>query len=277
MVGSCVTMLVNLILSMVIFLTIYNGLRNISAYNVLNQYNLLHSAYYQTYYQELEITNYQDLTAEELQEILKTKTDEEKNNAATLAANQVKQTYTQTKQSWLWVKNIWRPDTTTSVMPTYSDLASIVNSSKVSSYKQYYNQINETEYNQIRTIVESQDSGANGYFILIILAGVLAFLTQYVSEKMSKAKLPKGMQEPQSQQKGMMLIMKILMPIIMISFVWSSSAAFGIYVVTGSIISLLISIVTSLIVNKLTAKKEQEVVEFLVKQQTKEMKKLNKA
>ena len=162
-------------------------------------------------------------------------------------------------------------------MPTYSDLASIVNSSKVSSYKQYYNQINETEYNQIRTIVESQDSGANGYFILIILAGVLAFLTQYVSEKMSKAKLPKGMQEPQSQQKGMMLIMKILMPIIMISFVWSSSAAFGIYVVTGSIISLLISIVTSLIVNKLTAKKEQEVVEFLVKQQTKEMKKLNKA
>ena len=85
------------------------------------------------------------------------------------------------------------------------------------------------------------------------------------------------MQEPQSQQKGMMLIMKILMPIIMISFVWSSSAAFGIYVVTGSIISLLISIVTSLIVNKLTAKKEQEVVEFLVKQQTKEMKKLNKS
>ena len=277
MVGSCVTMLVNLILSMVIFLTIYNGLRNISAYNVLNQYNMLHSAYYQTYYQELEISNYQDLTAEELQEILETKTDEEKNNAATLAANQVKQTYTQTKQSWLWVKNIWRPDTTTSVMPTYRDLASIVNSSKVSSYKQYYNQINETEYNQIRTIVESQDSGANGYFILIILAGVLAFLTQYVSEKMSKAKLPKGMQEPQSQQKGMMLIMKILMPIIMISFVWSSSAAFGIYVVTGSIISLLISIVTSLIVNKLTAKKEQEVVEFLVKQQTKEMKKLNKA
>ena len=78
MVGSCVTMLVNLILSMVIFLTIYNGLRNISAYNVLNQYNLLHSAYYQTYYQELEISNYKDLTAEELQEILETKTDEEK-------------------------------------------------------------------------------------------------------------------------------------------------------------------------------------------------------
>ena len=106
MVGSCVTMLVNLILSMVIFLTIYNGLRNISAYNVLNQYNLLHSAYYQTYYQELEISNYQDLTAEELQEILETKTDEEKNNAATLAANQVKQTYTKTKQSWRWVKNL---------------------------------------------------------------------------------------------------------------------------------------------------------------------------
>lgn len=277
MVGSCVTMLVNLVVSMVIFLTIFNGLQNISAYNVLNQYDTLHSAYYQTYYTELKIDNYQDLPAEEIQAILQSKTDEEKQAAATKAQNQVVQTYGQVKQSWLWVKNIWRPDTTTTVMPTYKDLGSIVNSSKVGEYKTYYNSINQNEYNTIRAIVEKQDSGANGYFILIILAGVLAFLSQYVSEKMSKPKLPKGVNEPQNQQKGMMLFMKILLPIIMVSFVWSSSAAFGIYVVTGSIISLLISVVTSLIVNKITAKKEEEVVAFLVKQQNKENKKLNKA
>ena len=60
--------------------------------------------------------------------------------------------------------------------------------------------------------------------------------------------------------------MKILLPAMMAIFVLTSSASFGIYILTSSIASTLLSIIISLIVDKLTEKKQREVTEYLEKE-----------
>ena len=63
-----------------------------------------------------------------------------------------------------------------------------------------------------------------------------------------------------------MKIMKIVMPVIMIMFVLSSSASFGIYLLASNIAGIAVGEIINLIVNKLTKKKRIEVEEFLAKE-----------
>ena len=45
MVASCFVMLFNLILTLVVFFTIFSSLRQVSAYNAINQYDQLKTTY----------------------------------------------------------------------------------------------------------------------------------------------------------------------------------------------------------------------------------------
>ena len=53
-VGSCIIMLINLAVTMTVFLTLFASLRDVSAYKAINQYNTLETAYTQAYNQKLE-------------------------------------------------------------------------------------------------------------------------------------------------------------------------------------------------------------------------------
>jgi len=67
--------------------------------------------------------------------------------------------------------------------------------------------------------------------------------------------------------------MKILLPAMMVIFVLTSSAAFGLYIVASSIISIGISALTTVIVDACYKKKQAEVDEFLYKQVEKSVRK----
>lgn len=238
MVASCFVMLFNLILTLVVFFTIFSSLRQVSAYNAINQYDQLKTTY------EQAITDGID------------------------ADKAVKEKWTEIKDDWLWISNIWVVDGNTSPMPTYENLQKTANDSGIQEYKDYVGSINKTTYSRIQQITDSAENKWNGYYILAVLGAAITFLSQYVSELGNKLKNKKAnlIAENANQNKSMGLIMKILLPVMMAIFVLTSSASFGIYILASSVISTLLSVVISLIVDKLTAKKQREVTEYLEKE-----------
>lgn len=238
MVASCFVMLLNLVLTLVVFFTIFASLREVSAYNAINQYTELNTVY------EQAVNNGDD---------------------ATTAVNEK---WDEIKDDWLWVSNIWVVDGNSAPMLTYSDLQKAAKDSGNKEYQNYVAKIDQDQYNKIQKITSSHEQKWNGYYILAILGAAVTFLSQYVSELGNKLKNKKANMVAQSasQNKSMGLIMKILLPVMMAIFVLTSSASFGIYILASSIISTLLSFVINLIVDKLTAKKEREVSEYLEKE-----------
>lgn len=149
--------------------------------------------------------------------------------------------------------------------------------------------INEAHYNDVTQVVHAQENGWNGYYILAVLAAVVTYLSSLVAElgnKLKREKAPKKPKQnqfikssepetqtsPTAQMAGSMKWMKFLLPVMMVIFVITSSAAFGIYVVTQSIVSIGLGALINVIVNKLTAKKQLEVAEYLAKIESKKKK-----
>lgn len=172
------------------------------------------------------------------------------------------------KSSWLWVQNIWVADAPTYPFPTFDSLKSTA-SSAGSYYIDYINEnINEQDYNIIANFINSNTKSQNGYYILAILAGVVTYLSTLISELHNKLRNKKAnnLAQASNQQGGSMKIMKIIMPIIMIMFVLSSSASFGIYLLASNIASIALGELINLIVNKMTKRKRIEVEEYLEKE-----------
>jgi len=288
MVGSCVIMLINLVVTMAVFLTMFSSLREVSTYKTINQYHNIQTAYEQIMTEKLStdvtITNF-DTSAEGFtlsgwlqNEDNKTIYATQIESAKSATKDEVLKVWNNSKDSWLWIDNIWVSDGAKSAMPSYNDLKSMAASSKIGEYQTYVESLDTYIYDEITNIVGTSETRWNGYYILAVLSAVITFLSQWISQLTTKLKNKKlnKMTEQQGQNAGMMKFMKILMPAMMVIFVISSSASFGIYVVTNSLISILITYLTSLIVNAMTKKKEEEVTAYLEKEALKQAKKANK-
>ena len=108
-----------------------------------------------------------------------------------------------------------------------------------------------------------------------MLAGVLTFLSQWFAELHNKLKSKKAniVAKQASQPGNAMKIMKFIMPVIMVLFVISTGASFGIYILTSNLASMLIGEIVTLIIAKLTKKKQLEVEEMLEKEANRLIKK----
>lgn len=285
-VGSCLIMLVNLIITMTVFLTIFNGLRVVSAYKTIEQYDKLQTTYTQSMTESLSAKiSGVDFTSEEFD--LATFLNDETNKTTyaaeiTQAKDESKQeildTWNDAKESWLWIKNIWVADGAKSAMPTYDDLSQLAQSSKRTDYQEYVASLDQNIYTDISSTIQETETSWNGYYVLAIIAALVTFLSQFISQRATKLKNKNVQQiaENPNQNGGMMKFMKILMPVMMVIFVISSSAAFGLYVVVSSMISILLTLLISFFVNLLTKKKEEEVTEYLEKEALKLNRKKNK-
>ena len=330
--GSCIVTLINLVVTMVVFFTLFASLRQMSAYKAINQYAQMEQAYVQTlesetkqnfiskvngyldgsgktYESEYKVmfegdpsnelekgyfyhffsneglsdesknllsstviyTNPESAESVSLLDTLTSSTIEAQEKANQSAANK----WEEVKDNWLWIKNIWVSDNYKSPIPTYNDLKSLANSSKIASYKTYVNNINPTLYKTVTKAVETKNDGWNGYFILAILSAVLTFLSQWITERMSKSKNKNinNFVDNANPQANSMKIMKFILPILMVIFVLTSSAAFALYIVASSIVSIIISVITSLIVNACYKKKEEEIIASLEREALRSLKK----
>ncbi len=141
-------------------------------------------------------------------------------------------------QSFLWVKNIWYPDSMLSKeIPSYSTFVSAVSKAKIGDdYEASYNEV--TSY-----LTEAKDT-YNGYFVLIILAIGGMLLQQFISMRATKASSELSTLDGEGARNNKMMM--IMMPLIYGIFSFFYSAAFSIYMIT----STFFSVITSLIINK---------------------------
>ena len=302
--ASCIVMLINMVLTCAIFFSFYSSLRTISAYQTINQYEMTYEAYetsftnyvyetkleedntftieravelienYETSYNyvnnpENEINDPQYNSNYALHQLVVTSNEDLMEDATKTAADAALKTWNDNKSSWLWIQNIWVADAPTYPFPNFDSLKSSA-SEAGSYYSNYVNEnISQNEYTIIANFINSNASSYNGYYILAALAGIITFLSQYISDLHNKLKNKKAntlASATNTQATGSMKVMKIILPIIMIMFVLSSSASFGIYLLASNVASIALGEIINLLVNKFTKRKRLEVEEFLEKE-----------
>lgn len=159
------------------------------------------------------------------------------------AAQKVADDYISKQQSgegsgFLWVKNIWYPDSVLSrEVPDFS------------TFRQAASRLNidagyEESYNKVTADLVQQKEQYNGYFILIILSIGVMLLQQFIAMRSNKATNELSSVDGSAQRTTKMMM--IMMPIIYGLFAFMYSSAFSIYMITNTIYS----IITTLIINK---------------------------
>lgn len=297
---GCIVMLINMILSFTIFITFYNDLKKVSAYEAINQYEQIEATYtknfnqaFVDYSQTDDFETFDDVTEWFTRYNAMPETSEAEKQAKQAELDSVINQYkhatevgskkalecwknNKKQSSWLWVQNIWVADSPAKAFPTYATLQSMAGN----TYKKDVEAINEVNYNRISNLIlsdlEENSRVDNGFLILPILAGLVTFLSQYISELHSRLKNKKANQLAKSandQNAQTMKIMKIVMPLIMVIFTLTSSASFGLYILSSNITSILIGELSTLAIDALTKKKRLEVEAELEKEANRLIKK----
>ncbi len=161
-----------------------------------------------------------------------------KDYMAEFARDASAQYYEENNQGFLWVGNIWYPDSMLNKeVPTFDKfVSSLSRASDLSNY--------EESYNEVTAHLDKQKDTYNGYFVLIVLAIGMMFLSQFFMMRMQKDMNELGTVDGSGQRTNKWML--ILMPIIYGVFSFFYSAAFSLYMITNT----LYSFITTLIVNK---------------------------
>ena len=300
MLSSCLPMIV----SMVIFFVMFGGLRDYSTYSSIESFKNLSNTYYNTCvtefakYDELNTAYTTDFNAL-YNEAIKDKdlSDAEKdaikfskqiaavnkvfdnyNSAYTTQLTEIKDTaiqavkdeYVQTKESWLWIQNVWQPDTWDSIMPEYEGGSnSFTTYIDMSNFPEGRGFNAKTLYNDIRdAVLQTGERGTqgkwNGLMILPFMSIGLSFLSIWISQKTENRKRTDENAAPteQSQQQAATnKTMMIMMPLMMAFFGFMYTGAFAIYMVVNYALSILSTVL-------LAKPIEAAVVKYMVKQES---------
>lgn len=159
-----------------------------------------------------------------------------------------KKTFNKEKDSFLWIKNIWEPDT------SFKHPLGGFSSLKDSLGKNF-----KDDYYELTAQMSSEKKQANGYFILIILSVGSMLLSQIIAGKDQKTQVDLGSVEGKDGTMGQtQKMMKFIMPIMFGIFAFIYTSAFSIYMIVSSLFSTLSTILISLIVERIFKNKEKE-------------------
>ena len=287
--GSCLIMLINMALTLTIFITLFSGLNSMAAYKVQYQYNEIQKSYYSVndygvdnlsdkysiYFNEYaenpanidESGNF-DKDLAKTYAIDKVKADIMSYNNETNKANAL-QRYGEVKESWLWIDNIWKSDTPwTNSVASFSEYSNSARASfKDVSIKNVSDEeigvlsasdlkaLAEIEYNQIMDPIRESAGRANGYLIVVILAAGLNLISLLVAQGKLKFKRKKQSLEGVQPQPGGWLMM-ILLPAIMIYITLIYNAVFGVYILVSSLVSTAATPLINWVINIIEKKKQ---------------------
>ncbi|MGN0813567.1 MAG: YidC/Oxa1 family membrane protein insertase [Candidatus Coproplasma sp.] len=173
--------------------------------------------------------------------------------------------------SFLWVKNIWYPDSTLNKeVPDFSKFKSTITQAKITD-------TDGESYNKVTSALVDQKNNYNGYYILIVLSIGLMLLQQWISMRANKSVNELSTVDGSGARTNKMMM--IMMPIMYGIFSFFYSASFSIYMITNTVYSL----VTMLIINKCVdvwfKKKEEngQLDEVLNKKAKKKKRKVKRA
>jgi len=155
------------------------------------------------------------------------------------AAQAARDYYLENNNSFLWVRNIWYPDSTFyKEMPSFADFKKTVSKANISD--DYAD-----SYEKVTSALGDKKSAYNGYFVLIILSIGFMLLQQFLSMRSNKSVNDLSTVDGSGARTNRMMM--IMMPIIYGIFAFIYSASFSIYMITNTVFS----IVTMLLINKL--------------------------
>lgn len=252
---SSLVMIANTVLTLFIFITVFRCLGSVSTLNLNVQSQQLHAVYVR---HEQAQTLDSDAFRTELNEV-----------------------YDENNSSFLWIHNIFRPDTWSAKVPSFSEF-------KGSVYKQYPDadarpEVSEEMYNAIfkgdnAALDKTNRSGWNGYFILIVLSAVTMFFSTKVNMAAMKKKQEEDAQKeveigysmrkakattspdaiPQINPEAMQKMMSYMLPAVMVIATFTATAAFALYISAGAVIQTSLGIGTNFIVGKMLKKQEEK-------------------
>lgn len=146
--------------------------------------------------------------------------------------------YHENNQGFIWVGNIWYPDSMLNrEVPSFDSFVSSLN--RATNLANY-----EESYNEVTFNLTAEKGTYNGYFVLIVLAIGMMFLSQFFTMRMQKSMNELGTVDGSGKRTNKWLL--IMMPIIYGIFSFFYSAAFSIYMIVNTTYSF----VTTLVVNK---------------------------
>ncbi len=168
---------------------------------------------------------------------------------------------------WLWVKNIFKSDTGTDVVPsvksyTSSGAGGINASLEDTQIHTTYTNLTEPAALRLNKTGTWDFKNWNGYFVLPLLSLLTSFLSTFIMQKNS-AQTSVGTQEQQAQQQKQMKMMSYMMPVMLAVFAMLYSAAFAIYYFMSNIMATLTTLAVNLIM-KLLDKRQQNANQGIV-------------
>jgi len=244
MTGGCLPALITI----VIFFIVFSGFNAAVRYeNESIVYNLT-----QTY---ISVSAEEGVTSEEL-------------DAAMVKA------YTEEKEGWLWIENVFVSDTYANPVPTFDKFvgkglgqvgATLPEETrslnlKMSDYENGYDAVMMPAMNSYNKTGFFDMKHWNGYFILPIISIALSIVSVKIT-KVNQPEMPTQTDEngnPAKTSQGMMKAMNWLMPAMMGVFALFYSSAFCIYMVMNSLITVVFNVVYNAIAKKQDAKAEDE-------------------
>ena len=263
--SSCIVMLVNLALTLTIFITLLNGMNTMASYKIANEFENLQIEYVAEYVSSIGGNIYDEIKSEEnkdksvfeickpyIDKIFNEIADEDSKNAVISKANEnVAKKYKEIKEGFLWIDNIWMADSPmVKSVPTFENFSTVARLTKEEKADETYKAV----YDQIMNPLRENSGRANGYFILLILCAGLSFLNQYLMTKKQKK------ENPQMPTNKAMLI---IMPLIMAVFTLFYTTMFSLYLVTSQAVSIGLTPLIDLIndkIDKNKSDKESEVI-----------------
>ena len=149
---------------------------------------------------------------------------------------------------FLWVRNIWYPDSMLNrEIPDFSGFRSSISSATIDdSY--------EESYNKVTANLTQQKENYNGYFILIILSIGVMLLQQFISMRSNKSTNELSSVDGSAQRTTKWMM--VLMPIMYGIFAFMYSSAFSIYMITNTTYSIITTLIINKAMNVCFAKKE---------------------
>ncbi len=262
--SSCLVMLVNLALTLTIFITLLNGMNTMASYKIANEFENLQIEYVAEYVSANGGDIYSEINSEEnkdksIFEICKPYIDEineiadetEKNAVIDKANENVAKKYKEIKEGFLWIDNIWMADSPmANSVPSFENFATVARLTKDEKANEDYKAV----YEQIMNPLRESSGRANGYFILLILCAGLSFLNQYLMTRKQKK------ENPQMPTNKAMLI---IMPLIMAVFTLFYTTMFSLYLVTSQAVSIGLTPLIDLVNDKIDKKKSDKESEVI--------------
>ena len=225
--GMCITMLVTMAISLIVLFTLYSSIRSYGTEKLYTTYQELDNAYIAAESEYSTLTD-TDLTQEEyIDQAIILKYDE-----------------LSKQNSWLWIKNVWKSDTNTSQFVEFDDYADHFN------LEGEDRELAKARYDSITSTIVGDGKDNNGYYLIIIFAVLVSFLTQFLSTKLLA---PKGQKMNLTNK-----IMMAVIPITMLILAMTSNVVFTLYISTNSVMAAIISTIISLVLRRINKGKNDK-------------------